>query len=71
MVLNVIEPTQTRYILAAEDLENFLKGKFGDEHPDYDFKVEVRGTIKKSNQVHSLLSRCMYVIGGPSKHLRK
>ncbi|KAH6870498.1 hypothetical protein BKA58DRAFT_385178 [Alternaria rosae] len=40
MVLNVIEPTHTRYILAAEDLENFLKGKFGDEHPNYDFKVE-------------------------------
>ncbi|CAN9387704.1 unnamed protein product [Alternaria alternata] len=40
MVLNVIEPAQTRYILAAEDLENFLKDKFSDEYPDYDFKVE-------------------------------
>ncbi|RYN16542.1 hypothetical protein AA0119_g11917 [Alternaria tenuissima] len=40
MVLNVIEPAQTRYILAAEDLENFLREKFGDENPDCDFKVE-------------------------------
>ena len=46
MVLNVIEPAQTRYILAAEDLENFLKEKFGNENPDYDFKVEVRDKIK-------------------------
>jgi hypothetical protein len=53
MVLNVIEPAQTRYILAAEDLENFLKEKFGDENPDYDFKVEVGGTIVKTNQVHN------------------
>jgi CDP-diacylglycerol pyrophosphatase len=71
MVLNVIEPAQTRYILAAGDLENFLKEKFSDEYPDYDFKVEVCSTIKKSNQVHSLLSCSMYAIGGPSKHLRK
>ncbi|EMD58256.1 hypothetical protein COCSADRAFT_49934, partial [Bipolaris sorokiniana ND90Pr] len=37
-VLNIIEPAQTRYILAAEDLENFLKEKFGEGNPDYDFK---------------------------------
>jgi hypothetical protein len=71
MVLNVIEPAQTRYILAAEDLENFLKEKFGDENPDYDFKVEVCDTIKNTTQIHSLLSRSMYVTGGPSKRLRK
>jgi hypothetical protein len=59
MVLNVIEPAQTRYILAAEDLENFLREKFGDENPDYDFKVEVYNGIKKTKRVHSLLSRSM------------
>jgi len=59
MVLNVIEPAQTRYILAAEDLENFLREKFGDENPDYDFKVEVCNEIKKTKRVHSLLSRSM------------
>ncbi|KAF5845883.1 hypothetical protein GGP41_008353 [Bipolaris sorokiniana] len=47
MVLNIIEPAQTRYILAAEDLENFLKEKFGEGNPDYDFKVEVCDKIKK------------------------
>ena len=41
MVLNVIEPAQTRYITLAEDLEEFLKDKFGKDHPNYDYKIEV------------------------------
>ncbi|CAO2655111.1 Nn.00g101750.m01.CDS01 [Neocucurbitaria sp. VM-36] len=40
MVLNVIEPAQTRYIPLAGDLENFLRDKYGEAHPDYDFNVE-------------------------------
>ena len=41
MVLNVIEPAQTRYIPLAEDLEAFLRGKYGEAYPEYDFNVEV------------------------------
>jgi hypothetical protein len=41
MVLNVIEPAQTGYIALAEDLEEFLKEKFGKEHPDFDYDIHV------------------------------
>ncbi|KAF1846864.1 uncharacterized protein K460DRAFT_402234 [Cucurbitaria berberidis CBS 394.84] len=40
MVLNVIEPVQTRYIPLAEDLEKFLRAKYEQEYPSYEFNVE-------------------------------
>jgi hypothetical protein len=53
MVLNVIETSQTRYILDADDLESFLKRKFGQHYPNYDFKVEVEHR-------HSILCQLQY-----------
>jgi protein-S-isoprenylcysteine O-methyltransferase Ste14 len=41
MVLNVIPPAQAGYISLAEDLEKFLVARFGQQYPNYDFKVEV------------------------------
>ena len=41
-VLNVIEPVQTRYIVLAEDLENFLREKYAETHPNYNFEITVR-----------------------------
>jgi hypothetical protein len=41
MVLNVIEPAHARYIGLETDLEIFLKEKYGKEHPDYDYNIEV------------------------------
>jgi hypothetical protein len=41
MVLNVIEPAHARYIGLEADLEIFLKEKYGKEHPDYDYNIEV------------------------------
>lgn len=38
MVLNVIEPAQARYIALRDELEVFLRGKFGTNH---DFNIEV------------------------------
>jgi hypothetical protein len=41
MVLNVIPPAQAGYIPLAEDLEKFLVAKFGQQYPNFDYKVEV------------------------------
>ena len=43
MVLNVIEPSQTRYIEFPDDLENFLRKKFEKEHPGFNFQIKVLG----------------------------
>jgi hypothetical protein len=40
MVLNVLDPAQTRYIVRGEELEAHLKEKYGKEYPDFDFSVE-------------------------------
>ncbi|KAF2687943.1 hypothetical protein K458DRAFT_428742 [Lentithecium fluviatile CBS 122367] len=40
MVFNVLDPAQTRYIVNEEDLESFLKEKYGKEHPDFDYNIE-------------------------------
>lgn len=42
MVRNVLDPAQTGYIVAAEDLEAFLKEKYGKTHPNFQYNVEVR-----------------------------
>ena len=41
MVFNVLEPALTRYIAVGNDLETFLKGKYGRDYPDFEFEVEV------------------------------
>ena len=41
MVLNVIPLAQTGYITCAEPLENFLRQKYGNEYPDWEFDVQV------------------------------
>ncbi|KAF2132836.1 hypothetical protein P153DRAFT_393786 [Dothidotthia symphoricarpi CBS 119687] len=40
MVFNVLEPALTRYISLREDLEGFLRDKYGQDHPNFDFEVE-------------------------------
>lgn len=41
MVLNVIPLAQTGYITCEEPLENFLRQKYGNEYPDWEFDVQV------------------------------
>jgi hypothetical protein len=41
MVLNVIPLAQTGYITCEEPLENFLRRKYGNEYPDWEFNVQV------------------------------
>ncbi|KAF2705204.1 hypothetical protein K504DRAFT_506154 [Pleomassaria siparia CBS 279.74] len=40
MVLNVLDPAQTRYFFQAHDLEQVLKAKYDPSHPNYDFNIE-------------------------------
>ena len=41
MVLNVIPLAQTGYITCEEPLEAFLRQKYGNDYPDFDFEVQV------------------------------
>lgn len=41
MVLNVIDPVHSRYIIEEDDLEKFLKDKFGKDYPDYNYDISV------------------------------
>lgn len=74
MVLNVIEPAQTRYIPLAEDLEIFLRDKFGEVYPGYDFNVEVY-LDSHTSQINVLFSNrfvcSMFAIDGLSKLQRR
>jgi hypothetical protein len=45
MVLNVLDPAHTRYIVRGEELEEYLKEKYGNEYPEFDFKVEVECSL--------------------------
>lgn len=52
MVLNVLDPAQTRYIVRAEELEAFLHNKYEKDHPNYEFNVEVRFIATDSGCCH-------------------
>lgn len=41
MVDNALETQQSRYFNVREELEEFLKKRYDQSHPGYDFQIEV------------------------------
>lgn len=62
MVLNVLDPAQTRYIVRGEELEEFLKERYRKEHPDFNFSVEVSARYSKLRSLLNVSS--MFAIDG-------
>lgn len=48
MVLNVLDPSQTRYVVRAEELEAFLQSKYEQDYPNYNFNVEASSIAPES-----------------------
>jgi disulfide oxidoreductase YuzD len=67
MVLNVISPAQAEYIPLAEDLEKFLVAKFGQQYPNFDFKMEVTEVLALQATEHTDRNDSIPAIDGSLK----